>query len=358
MSSDPNIITIDALLKNGQSALTDLEGASPGRGHVTSRPAYGHEITPGDVVRHCGTWMAVTEAAHKGILGLTYLAMIDAAGAAAFHTMVCSDVIDRRTDARIDPETLYKLCDRSCAARYVRAAHSPGAAGDVPDEQLAAWLEGAHETSLDDGRISDLHDVARIARRAVQALDEHGATHLIRDVAVWTLDDGTGEALVTVDRPGLRLATFTIRPGSFQGHTYREALAGLLAIARTEVARLDALAVLAARAQDPALTEALAEADAALAGDSDDGGQQGLRGLAEAVRRFLDGTAVDGILLTRRQLHEWAGLGRDLTAGEMVRLAGCIPRSTIPGSIGTIAIDALRLAGAGGLPHAGGHPPR
>jgi hypothetical protein len=161
--------------------------------------------------------------------------------------MVWSDVIDRRTDARIDPGTLYKLTDRSAAARYISTA--PGAAaGRVDDEQLAAWIEEDYGTSLDAGTISDLHDLDRLASAAVHALDEHHATHPIRDVAVWTLDDGTGEALVTADHPaGLRLASFTIRLQSFEGHTNREALAELLAIAEALTGRLDALVASTAR---------------------------------------------------------------------------------------------------------------
>ena len=233
--------TIDALLKDGRSALFDLDGASPGGGQVTSQPAYGPQITPGDVVRYCGAWMAVTEAGHNGILGLTRLALIDAAGAVTRHAMLASDVLDRRTDARIDPQTLYKLADQSAAYRYVSTA--PGAtAGAVDDEQLAAWIEEAHGTSLDQGTIARLNDVARLAYVAVQVLDEHGATHPIRDIAVWTLDGDSGEALITVDHPaGGWLASFTVRPQSVSGHTYREALNVLLAIGRALTDRLDAL---------------------------------------------------------------------------------------------------------------------
>lgn len=210
-------------------------------GQVTSRPAYGPQVTPGDVVSYCGAWMAVTEAGHNGILGLTRLAMIDAAGDLTCHTMLASDVIGQRTDARIDPDTLYKLADRSAAARYISTA--PGATADaVDDQQLAAWIEEKHSTSLNEGTITGLHDVRRLAHVAVQVLDEHRATHPIRDIAVWTLDDDTGEALITVDHPvGIRQASFTLRPQSLRGHSYREALTELLAIARALTARLDAL---------------------------------------------------------------------------------------------------------------------
>jgi hypothetical protein len=233
--------TFDALTTDGRSALIDMEGASPGGGQVTSEPAYGPQITPGDVVGYCGAWMAVTDAGHNGILGLTRLAMINAAGAVTRHTMLASDVIGRRTDARIDPDTLYKLADQSAAYRYISTAHG-APAGAVDDEQLAAWIEEAHGASLDEGTITALHDVARLARVAVQVLDEHSATHPIRDIAVWTLDDGSGEALITVDHPaGGRLASFTVRPQSLSGRTYREALTEVLAIARALTGRLDAL---------------------------------------------------------------------------------------------------------------------
>jgi hypothetical protein len=233
--------TFDALTTDGRSVLFDLEGASPAGGQVTSQAAHGPQVTPGDVVRYCGAWMAITEAGHNGILGLTRLALIDAAGTVAPHTMLASDVLDRRTDARIDPQTLYKLADQSAAYRYVSTA--PGAtAGAVDDQQLAAWIEEAHSAGLDKGAITSLHDLRRLARVAVQVLDEHSATHPVRDIAVWTLDDGTGEALITVDHPAAgRLASFNVRPQSLSGRTYREALTDLLAIARDLTGRLDAL---------------------------------------------------------------------------------------------------------------------
>jgi hypothetical protein len=232
--------TFDALTADGRSRLADMDGASPGGGLVTSQPAHGPQITPGDVVRYCGTWMAVTEASHNGILGLTRLALIDAAGAVTRHTMLASDAIDRRTDARIAPQTLYKLADQSAAYRYITTA--PGAtAGAVDDQQLAAWIEDEHSASLGEGTITSLHDLARLARAAVEVLDEHSATHPIRDIAVWVLD-GTREALITVDHPAAgRLASLTVRPQFLSGRTYREALTELLAIARAQTDRLDAL---------------------------------------------------------------------------------------------------------------------
>ena len=54
-----------------------------------------------------------------------------------------------------------------------------------------------------------------------------------------------------------------------------------------------------------------------------------------------------GILLTRGQLREWAGLGRDLTPDELAQLDDCIAASSIPDAIATIVSEALKLRGAG-----------
>ena len=66
---------------------------------------------------------------------------------------------------------------------------------------------------------------------------------------------------------------------------------------------------------------------------------------ANSVLGALDENAAQGgIVLTRAQLHEWAGLGRDLTGPETARLARCIPGSSIPEAIGVIVRDAMGLA--------------
>lgn len=49
-------------------------------------------------------------------------------------------------------------------------------------------------------------------------------------------------------------------------------------------------------------------------------------------------------MLTPVQLHEWAGLGRDLTGPETARLAPWIPWSSIPEAIVVIVSDAMGLA--------------
>ena len=239
------IDAIDALLTDGRSALADLHGASPGGGLVTSETAARIRITPGDVVRHNGAWVAVAGVGHDGVTGITRLAMIDKDGVLIFDTMIASDVIEVRTDARIDPDTLYKLADRSCAVRYVTT--QPGALSSaIPDKQLAGLLAGEYDPGY---TVTTMEDVDDLTGRAVGLLDERDETHLIRDVKVWPLRDGTGEALITIDRPaGPRLSTLTVQAEVFAGHTAKEALTALLAIARTEIGRMDALVASAAPA--------------------------------------------------------------------------------------------------------------
>jgi hypothetical protein len=239
------LTTIDALLKDGRSALADLHGASPGGGPVTSETAPRTRITPGDVVRHDGAWVVVAGVSHDGVTGITRLAMIDQDGALILDTMITSDAIEVRTDARIDPDSLFKLADRSCAVRYVTA--QPGTLSSaIPDEQLAGRLAGEYGPGY---TVSTMEDLEDLTGRAVSLLDEHDETHLIRDIAVWPLRDGTGEALITIDRPaGPRLCTLTVPGKVFAGRTAKEALAALLDIARTEIGRMDALVASAAPA--------------------------------------------------------------------------------------------------------------
>jgi hypothetical protein len=230
-------VTIDALLKDGRPALADLEGASPGGGQVTSETRYRTRIVPGDVIRDGGAWMVVTEAGHNGILGMTRLALLDADGDLVTRTLVAGEVIEARTDARIDPDTLYKLIDGSYAARYVSTA--PGEAGTISDAQLAAAMEEDSQASLDDSRIAGMEDLARLARRAAQALGRRGAAHVIRDIAVWPL--ACGDGLITVDRPGRhRACSPPAARAAFQGLTLRQALALLLATGRAQAGYLDA----------------------------------------------------------------------------------------------------------------------
>lgn len=229
--------TIDALLTDGRPALADLEGASPGGGQVTSETRHRTRITPGDVVRDGGAWKVVTEAGHNGIVGMTRLALLDADGDLVTRTLIDCEAIEARTDARLDPDTLYKLIDGPYGSRYVST--SPGQAPTISDAQLAAALEQDGQPGLDEGRITGMEDVARLTRRAVQALDRLGASHVIRDIAVWPL--ACGGALITVDRPGRHRACspLTARE-AFQGFTLRQALDRLLITGRTQASYLDA----------------------------------------------------------------------------------------------------------------------
>jgi hypothetical protein len=104
------VIVIDALLKDGRPALADLQGASPSGGQVRSESRVVVTLTPGDLMRHNGEWAVVWEVAHHGGTGLTRLLLLTAdsmwrnPGALA-----AGQSVEVRTDARIDPGTLWKL---------------------------------------------------------------------------------------------------------------------------------------------------------------------------------------------------------------------------------------------------------
>ncbi len=124
-----------------------------------------------------------------------------------------------------------------------------------PPGQDGAPQGGGRRTAMTDWQLADLlaercgcgyaigglDDVEDLAAAASAVLDDHQATHLISSVAVWPLGDGSGEALITVDRPlGPRLCTLTVKRQVFAGLTARQALARLLEIARAEIRRLEA----------------------------------------------------------------------------------------------------------------------
>ena len=66
--------------------------------------------------------------------------------------------------------------------------------------------------------------------------------------------------------------------------------------------------------------------------------------VADTLSRILEPFTEPVITLTAAQLREWAGLDRDLTADELEQIDECIPNSSIPDAIGTIATDALGLS--------------
>jgi hypothetical protein len=104
------VTVIDALLKDGSSALAGLQGASPSGGQVTSESRPPVTLTPGDLVRHGGEWVVVWEVAHYGGTGITRPLLLTAddmwrnPGALA-----AGESVEVRTDVRIDPDTLWKL---------------------------------------------------------------------------------------------------------------------------------------------------------------------------------------------------------------------------------------------------------
>jgi hypothetical protein len=89
--------------------------------------------------------------------------------------------------------------------------------------------------------------------------------------------------------------------------------------------------------------EALARWERAVEGDSNDAEHDAGCGLAEELRwciGVIEAASVPpgSIVLTADQIAEWAG-GR-LSEQDLRRLADCIPRSSIPDSIGEIVAGA------------------
>jgi hypothetical protein len=104
------MIEIDALLEDGRSALDGLQGASPSGGQVTSESRLPVTLTPGDLMRHGGEWMVAWEVAHYGGSGITRLLLLNADGMWRNPgALAAGQSVEVRTDARIDPGTLWKL---------------------------------------------------------------------------------------------------------------------------------------------------------------------------------------------------------------------------------------------------------
>lgn len=101
--------TINALGKDGNSILPDLDGASPSGGLVTSESREHVTLRPGTIVREDGAWCVVADVRHNGITGLTTYALIWPDGSAGRSTAPSDTSLEVRTDTRIDPFTLYKL---------------------------------------------------------------------------------------------------------------------------------------------------------------------------------------------------------------------------------------------------------
>ncbi len=188
------MIVIPALTEDGRNALADLEGASPGGGFVTSRPAARTELVPGHIVRHHGAWMAVTDIRHNGIHGLTRASLVDASGCLTTCVLVGSQAAVIRTDTRIDPGTLHKIFPHHGAPEarddgdQVRVAfawqqtityHSVltfaraaiRAAGHDPDDQagVLAWLQAGARGMNWAGRVDIDQDWTGVMTRQVNS---------------------------------------------------------------------------------------------------------------------------------------------------------------------------------------------
>jgi hypothetical protein len=103
------MITIDAVGKDGASILPDLQHSSPTGGLCQTEWRGRLQLTVGDVVRDAAGWCVVGGISHDGVLGLTVVAVIGADNQVWRHTLAMSAGAEVRTDARIDPDTLYKL---------------------------------------------------------------------------------------------------------------------------------------------------------------------------------------------------------------------------------------------------------
>jgi hypothetical protein len=115
------MITINALGKNRQSILPDLDGASPTGGEVRTENRPRYSLAPGDVVRDGqasgGQWSVVADVRHNGILGISTVGLIRADGTSAVWVLTFTDVANVRTDTRIDPDTLWQIAPEPAAPR-------------------------------------------------------------------------------------------------------------------------------------------------------------------------------------------------------------------------------------------------
>ena len=116
----------------------------------------------------------------------------------------------------------------------------PVALGAASDQQLIAWITAACEARGDDLDEPADVDLDEIVALAASVLDERGATHPIRTMALWPGRDGRRYDLITVDQPGQRrVCLLPAGQRSLSGGSIRQALAALLDAARGAAARLD-----------------------------------------------------------------------------------------------------------------------
>src|ERR1700729_782037 len=103
------MMTIDVLGKDGSPILAELQYSSPTGGLCQSEWRDRTRLVPGDVVRDAAGWCVVGGITHDGVLGLSVVAVIDEHRMVWRHTLAASAGAEVRTDARVDPDTLYKL---------------------------------------------------------------------------------------------------------------------------------------------------------------------------------------------------------------------------------------------------------
>jgi len=207
------MIEIDALLTNGRSALTDLQGSSPTGGFVASESRVCTRIIPGDLLRHDGEWTVAARTLHHGILGLTEIILIGQDGVITepkvFFSAQSAEV---RTDARIDPSTLSSLVpdwprhSQAPAANFASQERLP-----VPATQRPA-PRSANSTVLADspGTLAALQEASSAGEPAIGEF--RGCTwitpgDLIRSNSTWAVvacinhDGVTGRSEFTLIGP-------------------------------------------------------------------------------------------------------------------------------------------------------------
>jgi hypothetical protein len=138
------------------------------------------------------------------------------------------------------------------------------------DSQLADWID---QDAPPAWQLTDLDDLDTLLSHAAEALHARGAAHPVEDIALYVLHDGSGEALLAVERPGRpRLCTLTLRFPYPAGCTARQALTWLLDTAAGEDRRLLTWAASGWQHGGPARLgdEARQAASAAAALDQDD----------------------------------------------------------------------------------------
>jgi hypothetical protein len=207
------MIAIDALLRDGRSALTDLQGSSPTGGFVASESRVCTRIVPGDLLRHSFDWTVAARTLHHGILGLTEIILIGQGGVIAepkvFFSAQSAEV---RTDARIDPGTLSSLVPDWPHHNWALAANTASQEGlPVPVTRQPAPRSVNSSVCADSpGTLADLQEASSAGELAIGEF--RGCTwitpgDLIRSDSTWAVvacinhDGVTGRSEFTLIGP-------------------------------------------------------------------------------------------------------------------------------------------------------------